>query len=64
MKGKIIGIVIVVMLAITGVAGYFTYQKAEAEEKARISFPKPKSIQKRKKWLKKKMPDNLQKISL
>ena len=34
MKGKIIGIVIVVMLAITGVAGYFTYQKAEAEEKA------------------------------
>ncbi len=33
MKGKIIGIVIVVMLAITGVAGYFTYQKAEAEEK-------------------------------
>ena len=34
MKGKIIGIVIVVMLAITGVARYFTYQKAEAEEKA------------------------------
>lgn len=33
MKGKIIGIVIVVMLAITGAAGYFTYQKAE--EKAR-----------------------------
>lgn len=29
MKGKIIGIVIVVMLAITGAAGYFTYQKAE-----------------------------------
>ena len=29
MKGKIIGIVIVAMLAITGVAGYFTYQKAE-----------------------------------
>ena len=29
MKGKIIGIMIVVMLAITGAAGYFTYQKAE-----------------------------------